>query len=181
MHMRKRCPAWAHPGAYNRSYRRRQQLGRICYTAYMQTTNDTSYGVIPVRREAEGWRIFLIHQYSRHTNDSYWIFPKGHADPGESPADAARRELFEETGLSVLSLDTEHPFTISYTFTHDGVRIEKEVEFYIGVVADPAYTLQVDEVREAGWFSIEEAVARLTHEQPREVLLAAAADLHSLF
>jgi diadenosine hexaphosphate hydrolase (ATP-forming) len=30
-----------------------------------------------------------------------WTFPKGHIEPGEGPGDAARREVFEETGLEI--------------------------------------------------------------------------------
>ena len=30
-----------------------------------------------------------------------WIIPKGHVEPGEAPADAALREVQEETGLDV--------------------------------------------------------------------------------
>ena len=35
------------------------------------------------------------------TGTPRWDIPKGQADPGEAPADAARRELLEETGLAV--------------------------------------------------------------------------------
>ena len=31
----------------------------------------------------------------------YWEFPGGKIDPGETPAEAARRECLEETGLAV--------------------------------------------------------------------------------
>jgi 8-oxo-dGTP pyrophosphatase MutT (NUDIX family) len=143
----------------------------------METQSDVSYGVIPVRREAGEWRVLLIHQYSRHTRDAYWVFPKGHAEPGESPAAAARRELFEETGLTPERLETEYPYSIEYTFSHDGVRIEKRVDFFIGIIEHPEYALQADEVREAGWFTVPEARERLTHEQPKAVLEAVASDL----
>ena len=30
-----------------------------------------------------------------------WIFPKGHVEAGESPEEAARREVLEETGIEI--------------------------------------------------------------------------------
>jgi putative (di)nucleoside polyphosphate hydrolase len=53
----------------------------------------TSCGVIVT----DGERLLLGHA----TRSPRWDIPKGVADPGESLAAAARRELFEETGLDV--------------------------------------------------------------------------------
>lgn len=39
----------------------------------------------------------LLH---RHKRLDRWLQPGGHIDPGEEPADAARRETLEETGLA---------------------------------------------------------------------------------
>lgn len=39
----------------------------------------------------------LLH---RHKRLQRWLQPGGHIDPGEEPADAARRETLEETGLA---------------------------------------------------------------------------------
>ena len=39
------------------------------------------------------------------TGSSRWDIPKGIAEPGDSPAAAARRELFEETGLEALETE----------------------------------------------------------------------------
>ena len=35
-------------------------------------------------------------------NNNSWSLPKGHVDPGESSLDAARREIYEESGVSKL-------------------------------------------------------------------------------
>ncbi len=51
----------------------------------------TSCGVIVT----DGERLLLGHA----TRSPRWDIPKGEAEPGESFAAAARRELFEETGL----------------------------------------------------------------------------------
>ncbi len=52
----------------------------------------TSCGVIVT----DGERLLLGHA----TRSPRWDIPKGEAEPGESFAAAARRELFEETGLA---------------------------------------------------------------------------------
>ncbi len=57
----------------------------------------TSCGVIVT----DGRRILLGHA----TRSPRWDIPKGVAEPGESHAGAAARELFEETGLAVLPDD----------------------------------------------------------------------------
>lgn len=36
----------------------------------------------------------------RHKERSTWETPGGHIEPGETPAEAAARELFEETGIA---------------------------------------------------------------------------------
>ena len=51
-----------------------------------------SCGVILLDR---GGRVLLAHA----TETSHWDIPKGQGDPGETPIDAALRELREETGV----------------------------------------------------------------------------------
>ncbi len=43
-------------------------------------------------------RILLVRQYRLPARDYLWELPAGRLDPGETPLQAAKRELMEETG-----------------------------------------------------------------------------------
>ena len=49
-------------------------------------------------------RFLLQKQYRAHTGCNSWEFPMGFIDRGESPKEAAKRELFEETSLTCESM-----------------------------------------------------------------------------
>ena len=55
----------------------------------------------------EGDRIFLLHRANTGYRDGEWAMPAGHVESGETPHEAALRELQEETGVSVLGDDLE--------------------------------------------------------------------------
>ncbi|MFM2044911.1 MAG: hypothetical protein RLY86_3487 [Pseudomonadota bacterium] len=62
---------------------------------------NRAVGVVPVDRDGHTW---LVGQY-RFPLDRYsWEIPEGGAPEGQSPADAANRELAEETGLTARHL-----------------------------------------------------------------------------
>src|SRR5262249_44605540 len=82
-------------------------------------------GIVFRRQEGEQPRYLLI-------KDSYdnWGFPKGHLENGESPADAARRETGEETGLDHLTL--QGPIrVIDWHFRFRGRHIHKYCHFFL--------------------------------------------------
>jgi 8-oxo-dGTP pyrophosphatase MutT (NUDIX family) len=58
-----------------------------------------SCGFVVVRQTSQGWRTLMLRAYSN------WDFPKGVSEAGEPPLVTARREVAEETAITVLHLD----------------------------------------------------------------------------
>src|SRR5436853_7519497 len=54
-------------------------------------------GAIAIRRGRSGTEVLVARAKK---NPLEWIFPKGHIEPGETAAEAAVRELQEETGVA---------------------------------------------------------------------------------
>ncbi len=145
----------------------------------METVRDSSYGVIPVCKFGDVWKVFLIHQYGS-AGDVYWTFPKGHAEGNESPEEAAVRELKEETGIDLSTLITTKVYPQTYSFMSLNTMIEKYVGYYLGVVVDSQFSIQENEVQEAAWFTFSEGRALLTFDHARVLLTEVEADLQSL-
>lgn len=110
-----------------------------------------------------------MHQIS-HRGDRYWIFPKGHAEAGETPEQAALRELQEETGLSAVQLQTEKIFELAYSFVYEAVRIKKTVKYFIGHCASADTSIsQPNEIVEVRWCQPADVEALLAHEETRRL------------
>lgn len=65
----------------------------------MPAIRKRSFGIIPIAIGLDGSPLFLVLRAYAH-----WDFPKGGADEGETPLQAARREMLEETGIGEFTL-----------------------------------------------------------------------------
>ena len=59
--------------------------------------------IVPITRDDE---LVLVREYCAGTNDYQLGFPKGLIDPGETPEQAANRELKEEVGFGAKQMST---------------------------------------------------------------------------
>jgi 8-oxo-dGTP pyrophosphatase MutT (NUDIX family) len=131
----------------------------------------SSGGVVFRRVESELAFLLIRDPYEN------WGLPKGHIEPRESPADAALREVAEETGLLPLSLCAELP-TIDWFFRDHGRLVHKFCHFYLLESAAGEPVPQADEgITQCIWCSFEQALDMLTYDNAREVLVAAGREL----
>lgn len=132
---------------------------------------ERSAGVL-VFRDVNGRREYLLLDYGRH-----WDYPKGHLEPGETDEQAARRELREETGIIDIELIEGFSREIVYHFrsSRKGL-VRKEVIFFAGRLdeKDEGEVMLSEEHVGYSWEERDAALAKLTFENARSVLVAAA-------
>jgi 8-oxo-dGTP pyrophosphatase MutT (NUDIX family) len=95
-----------------------------------------------------------------------WALPKGNIDAGETAAETALREVFEETGVQGRLV--EKLGDVRYVYTRrGGARIFKVVSFFLlragrGRIGDIEEAMRI-EVAEARWLPLDEAARLLAY------------------
>ncbi len=133
---------------------------------------ETSSGGVVFRRDEAGVRFLLIRDPYRN-----WGLPKGHVEDGETPEQAAVREVGEETGLNALDVVAPLP-TIDWFFRSEGRLVHKVCHFYLLECASgDAVPQHAEGISECVWRPFGAALAQLTYANAREVLRAAGQHL----
>jgi 8-oxo-dGTP pyrophosphatase MutT (NUDIX family) len=97
--------------------------------------------------------------------------PKGHIDPGESAAEAATREVREETGLEATLI--EKLDDITYWYERGGTRVLKAVSFFLFRYRSGSVEDHDHEVDSAEWVPLAEAPKLLSYRGEKKVAAAA--------
>lgn len=126
--------------------------------------HDFSFGIIPVRIWHKQWQVLLVQHRAGH-----WAFPKGHAESGENPQQAAERELVEETGLKVQTYLSNETFIEHYCFRHQGGVIEKKVHYFLALVSG-AVILQQEEIQAYQWLPLQGALTTVTFKETQKLI-----------
>jgi 8-oxo-dGTP pyrophosphatase MutT (NUDIX family) len=113
--------------------------------------------IVPTRRAADGSRVLSL--------------PKGHVDPGETPIQAAEREVREEAGVEAEPVSELGESR--YWYRRDGRTIGKSVHFYLFRYRRGRTEDHDDEVEEARWMPLGEAEQKLTYPAEREMVTRA--------
>jgi 8-oxo-dGTP pyrophosphatase MutT (NUDIX family) len=122
-------------------------------------------GAIVVRRDRDGLRVLVV---TAKKNPSQWLFPKGHIEPGESPEEAAVREVSEEAG--VVGHVVRPVGEMSYEFGGHSYHVR-----YFLMEYDREH--RADEGRQCVWLTPDDARKRLTFVDTRTLLDRALATL----
>ena len=136
---------------------------------------ETSAGGVIYRWDGHTAHVLLIRDRYQH-----WGFPKGHLEGAETAADAALREVAEETGLCELRLGPRLQ-TIDWHFRFRGRHIHKYCHFFLFESPEGEPCPQVDEgITACQWRTLEEALDVLSYDNARGVLKRAGEMVRTL-
>jgi 8-oxo-dGTP diphosphatase len=128
-------------------------------------------------------RVLLVH----HNKIGLWLYPGGHVDPNEAPAEAAVREVVEETGVHAVVLGETafaHAAVASHatpwaviemdvTDSKDGQH--RHIDFvYVCRASGGDLTAQLEEVAGARWVPVADVAGLPTPVELPDLVASAA-------
>ncbi len=127
-------------------------MQRVASTTRQQHGKRLSAGVVILRETPAGPRFLLLRAF-RH-----WDFPKGAVEPGETPLEAAKREVAEEAGITMLEFKWGLDFQDTPPYDRG-----KVARYYLAVTTEERVELKANpttgelEHHEYRWLGFEDA------------------------
>ena len=126
----------------------------------MSTETETSYGGVVVR----GDEVLVITPTGRTVTG----LPKGGMEAGETPEQAAAREVREETG--VVANVIQPLGDVRYTYRRGGRRVRKTVHFFLCEYVEGSTEDHDHEVDDARWIPLSSAREQLSYPGERALI-----------
>ena len=136
---------------------------------YAKRVDEVSAGGLVI--DFSGTKGLLIGRYDQKDATGerlLWSLPKGHIEEGETPEEAAIREVAEETGIA--SEISRELGVIDFWFMAGGKRIHKTVHHYLFKEVGGVLKPQESEVDEARWFPLEEITNLLAYPDEKKLI-----------
>jgi len=143
--------------------------GRNSAKNYVKRVDEVSAGGLVIDHSGKnGLLIGRIDHKDASGKRILWSLPKGHIEEGETPEQAALREVAEETGIE--SAIERSLGIIDFWFMAGGKRIHKTVHHYLFRETGGVLAPQESEVDEVGWFPLSEIVDRLAYPDEKKLI-----------
>ncbi len=143
----------------------------------LPVVEETSAGGLVVVRDADPPHAAVIARRNR-AGRLEWCLPKGHLEGTETPAEAAVREIAEETGI--VGEIVRRLGTIDYWFTGADRRVHKVVHHFLLEATGGVLSIEGDpdqEAEDVAWVALRDLPERLAYPNERRLALAASAVL----
>jgi 8-oxo-dGTP pyrophosphatase MutT (NUDIX family) len=138
----------------------------------LQTETQVSAGGAVLRNGSTGLEIALISVGA----PPRWQLPKGLIDKGETPEIAAVREVKEEAGIDARCADLLEQVEYWYQSKrgNERIRYHKFVNFFLMWYESGDVSHHDNEVNEARWFPVADAIPALAFRSERAIVQRAA-------
>ena len=123
--------------------------------------NKTPDSVVLILTDESGERILLNREYRMAMAQWIYNFPAGLIDPGESPEESAKRELWEETGLTLIRIDD----TLDNSYSAIGFSNERNICIFGAAKGQFRKSTSDAEEIVPGWYTKEE-IRELLRKEP---------------
>jgi ADP-ribose pyrophosphatase YjhB (NUDIX family) len=144
--------------------------------AYAKRVDEVSAGGLVIDSTGKlGLLIGRRDQKDASGKKILWSLPKGHIEEGETPEQAALREVAEETGIQ--SEIEKSLGVIDFWFMAGGKRIHKTVHHYLFRESGGLLAAQESEVDEVAWFPLDEIIEKLAYPDEKKLIARTNATL----